>query len=224
MEPSRADRILERWDRYSRQTRRPGLPIRRRTAAPAVARSTVTGLVFVALVVIAGGLYFGVPRSRDGGTAASNSPATATPSNLEASLGATNPSESGASSAQPSAEWGPLAVIAPPDGTDLALAGGVIRVTEECVYLESSGELTLLFWPADLTTWVPVSREIAFTNADATTATVGDGDRVALGGGGDSEDESGVSGEDWVRSIEWVAEPAASCALDRRFGVGAVFD
>jgi hypothetical protein len=118
--------------------------------------------------------------------------------------------------------WGPLAVIPPQDGADSARTEGTLRITEECVHVEWRGELTFLFWPADRTLWDAASRAITFRNFDGTFATVSDGDTVVLGGGGDSAAESGLTGEQWVSSMRWVAPPAASCSLDQRWAVGAV--
>jgi hypothetical protein len=126
-------------------------------------------------------------------------------------------------SASPVETWGPLAVIPPPDGTDLASNEGTLRITDACVYLEDpGGDLWLLVWPADRTTWSEESRSITFENFDGSVVTVVDGDRVGLGGGGSSEAESGISGEEWVRRIDWVAPPSSSCSLDLRFFVGGV--
>jgi hypothetical protein len=118
--------------------------------------------------------------------------------------------------------WGPLAVIPPQDGTDSARNEGTLRITDTCVYLERADGVELLFWPADRTTWDAPSRTITFENFDGRMVTVADGDEVVLGGGGDSEAESGVSDDAWVERMEWVAPPDPSCPLDPRFGVGAV--
>ena len=133
-------------------------------------------------------------------------------------------SSSGASpSAEPGAAWGPLAVIPPQDGADTGRSQGTLRVTDSCVLLaEAGGDEALLFWPADRTAWDAESETITFTNFDGSVVTVGDRDEVVLGGGGDSEAESGVSADEWVRTMEWVAPPAASCPLEHRWGVGAV--
>lgn len=95
-------------------------------------------------------------------------------------------------------------------------------ITDACVYLVSRGEKTLLFWPADRTRWNEETRAITFSNFDGTVVTVTDGDAVVLGGGGDSTAESGISGQEWVRRITWVAPPDPSCSAEERFGVGVV--
>jgi hypothetical protein len=129
----------------------------------------------------------------------------------------------GSPSAGPSADpWGPLAVISPQDGADQARNEGTMRITDTCVTLERLGEVTLLFWPADRTTWNGESRTITFKNFDGTVVTVEDGDEVVVGGSGDSVGESGLSGQEWVDRFDWVAAPAPSCPLDLRWGVGAV--
>jgi hypothetical protein len=128
-----------------------------------------------------------------------------------------------ASPSGPSANvWGPLAVIPPQDGADQARTEGTLRITDTCVTLERLGEVQLLFWPADRTTWDGMARAVTFENFDGTVVTVSDGDDVVLGGGGDSELESGRSGQEWVDDMEWVAPPDTSCPLETRWGVGAV--
>ena len=118
--------------------------------------------------------------------------------------------------------WGPLAVIPPQDGADTARTEGTLRITDACVHVEWRGQLTFLFWPADRTIWDAEARAITFRNFDGTFATVSDGDSVVLGGSGDSAAESGITDEQWVSSMRWVAPPAASCSLDQRWGVGGV--
>ena len=118
--------------------------------------------------------------------------------------------------------WGPLAVVPPQDGADTARTEGTLRITDACVFLETPREVTLLFWPSDRTTWRAEPRTISFTNFDGRIVTVRDGDHVVLGGGGDSQAESGVSGEQWLQRMLWVAPPSRSCSLDLRWAVGAV--
>jgi hypothetical protein len=129
----------------------------------------------------------------------------------------------GSPSVQPSSgPLGPLAVIPRQDGADTARAEGTLRITDACVYLTAGSTTTLLFWPADRTMWNTESRAITFRNVDGSVVTVGDGDHVILGGGGDSQADSGISGAAWVKQMDWIAPPAASCSLDPRWGVGAV--
>ena len=230
MERSRADRILANWDSISRQAMPPGLP-RRSAVTTGLPASTLSAAVVLVLAIAAAGIWLGLPRG-EGQLGAepsaspaepSASPAEPSPSPAEPSPSAVEPSPSPAASWPSDAEaWGPLAVIPPQDGTDLARNEGTLRITDTCVYLESTGELWLLVWPADLTTWSAESRTITFENYDGRVVSVGDGDHVVIGGGGDSEAESGISGEEWVRRAEWVAEPAPSCSLDPRFSVGVV--
>ena len=105
------------------------------------------------------------------------------------------------------------------DGADTARIEGTLRITPTCVFLESGGGETALFWPADRTAWNREPATIMFTNFDGSTAEVRDGDEVVLGGGQGLED---VSAEEWIRQTEWVAPPSLSCALESRWGVGAV--
>lgn len=120
--------------------------------------------------------------------------------------------------AEPSLAWGPLAVIdpVPPVAIGEALATGTIRITEECVLLDDGGSEVLLVWMADRTTWDPVARTVTFANNDGPVGTVGDGDHVVLGGGGESAEEGKL------RDIVWLSPPAPSCPGDERFTVGEV--
>lgn len=222
MDRSNADRILAGWDSFSRRVSSPGIPPRR-AVTTALPVSTLMGAAILVVVVLAAGLWFGLPRLvGQPGAQASPSPSEPSASPVEPSASPVEPSPS------PVGSWGPLAVIPPQDGTDLARNEGTLRITDACVYLEDpGGDLWLLTWPADRTTWSEESRSITFENFaafDGTIVTVGDGDPVVLGGGGSSEAESGISGEEWVRRVDWVAPPAPSCSLDRRFHVGVVGD
>lgn len=219
MDRSRADRVLADWDRISRQTSRPHLAPRK-AVATALPVSTISAAVLLIVVVAGASLWLSLPpRVGEPGGQASPSLATSPSPEPSDSVG---PSPSVEPSPSLVGTWGPLAVIPPQDGTDLARTEGTLRITDACVVLESQGKVTLLFWPADRTTWDGGSRAITFENYDGSVVTVSDGDHVVLGGGGDSEAESGISGQDWVRGMVWVAKPASSCPLDVRFGVGAV--
>jgi hypothetical protein len=212
MERSRADRILADWDRVSRTASRPALPPHRpvTTALPV---ATITAAALILVVVVAAGLWFGLPPG------VGQPGVQASPSPLEPSASPLEPS------ASPVKTWGPLAVRPPQDGTDMARNEGTLRITDTCVYLEDpGGDLWLLSWRANQATWSEQSRAITFENfwADGSVVTVRDGDYVVLGGSGGGAAESGESGEEWVRRGDWVAPPAPSCALDRWFGVGIV--
>ena len=120
------------------------------------------------------------------------------------------------------ADWGPLAVMHAAGGMD-ALSTGTLRITATCVLLETAGgESELLVWPADRTRWDDASASVVFTESDGTETALRDGQLVSLGGGGDSTLEGGISGEEWVASIDWVAAPDPSCPMETRWFVSAV--
>lgn len=122
--------------------------------------------------------------------------------------------------------WGPLAVLPAQDGMDTLAAGGPLRITDTCVYLEAHGLVYLLFWHADQVTWNEESRTITFENFpwndSGRIVTLRDGDNVVVGGSGGGDEEGGESSEQFVRRMDWVAPPASSCKLDPWWSVGAV--
>jgi hypothetical protein len=123
----------------------------------------------------------------------------------------------------PESVWGPLAVIPPQDGSDTGLAVGTLDITDTCVYLvQQGGDKMLLFWPGDRTRWIEAVRAISFSNFDGTVVTAADGDAVAVMGGGDRTDESGVSGREWARQMVWVVPPDPSCSAEVRWGAGGL--
>lgn len=219
MKRSNADRIQTDPDRVRRDARDAAPRTRIATALPALA---IIGAAPMVVAVVVAGLWLGLPP-RVGQLGAQASASRVEPSAVEplASPITRSPLEPSVSSID---RWGPLAVIPPQGGADTGRAEGKLRITDSCVLLESPGEVMLLFWPADRTTWSAESRAISFKNFDGSVFTVSDGDHVVLGGGGDSEAESGISGAEWVRRTKWVAPPASSCPLDPRWGVGGVGD
>ncbi|MBA2720450.1 MAG: hypothetical protein H0U52_14600 [Chloroflexi bacterium] len=118
--------------------------------------------------------------------------------------------------------WGPLAIVPPQDGTDSARTEGTLRITDTCVFLATAGGDDLLVWPADRTTWNPKARTVTFANSDGRTVSAGDGTPVVMGGGGDSNRESGSTTEAWMARTPWVARPSVSCPLESRWWVGAL--
>lgn len=116
--------------------------------------------------------------------------------------------------------WGPLAVVAGDGSGDLALIEGILKVSDECVLLHERGEDVLLVWPADRTSWDPDTKTINYESTDGAATTLRDGDLVTFGGGGSSVNEDGIGDEEFIASVDWVAEPAPSCVVDTRWFVG----
>lgn len=196
MKMSRADHILGDWDRVSRRGSRPAPPRRAPVISTRFPGSTVAGAAVILVVIVAVGGWYG--RLQDPGSAG------------------TGPSPSSTEG------WGPLAVVRATGG-DMALSAGRLRITDACVYLEGAGdERSLLVWPADRTAWSADSRTINFKNLDGSTVPLRDGDQITLGGGGDSDAESGIPAKEWIRRTEWVAAPASSCPAEVRWSVGDV--
>ncbi len=129
-----------------------------------------------------------------------------------------------ASPSASSATWGPLAVVDIDYGAEARFAG-ILRITETCAFVEEDGlEPTLVIWPDKRTGWHEDAREVTFQNRDGREATLRDGDEVSFSGGGDSVSEGGLPGDEWVKTIDWVAEPDPSCPLDARWTVNEVVD
>lgn len=121
----------------------------------------------------------------------------------------------------PAPDWGPLAVDRTDAGMD-ALIHGTLVMTDECVFLDERGERVLLVWPSDRTAWDPVARTITFGRPGGGVRTIGEGDTVALGGGGSSTAEGGPAAEEWLQTVDWVAPPAPACVTDTRWFVSDV--
>lgn len=121
--------------------------------------------------------------------------------------------------------WGPLAVVAPDSGGGDALIHGTVHMTDTCVLLNEQGDDVLLLWPADRTSWDAEKRRVIFDeDANGSTTTIGNGDKVSLGGGGSSVDEGGVPSDTFMDSVEWAASPNPSCVTDVRWAVGSVVE
>lgn len=97
----------------------------------------------------------------------------------------------------------------------MALGGGVLRVTDECVTLE--GRDALLVWPADRTDWDPAARTITFEDSRGETLTLDDGDAVLLSGSATSAVEGDAHTEP-----DWINPPAESCPAGSRVTIGDV--
>lgn len=119
--------------------------------------------------------------------------------------------------------WGPLAVLSGPPSDDEALIAGSLQIGEDCVTLEEvGGEMVLLVWPSDGTSWNPESKVIEYSDGDRTIE-LSHGDEVAFGGGGDSVAEGGLSTPEWIGSVDgWASEPERSCPARARWFVGGL--
>lgn len=116
--------------------------------------------------------------------------------------------------------WGPLAVLPGSNAIMEARIVGTLHVTDRCVLIETfDGEVALLVWPADRTTWNS-DESVTLQDLDGGAVTMRDGDVVTLGGGGDSAREGGRSGDDWTTRSDWISAPAPSCPDDGWWIVG----
>jgi hypothetical protein len=118
-------------------------------------------------------------------------------------------------------QWGPLAVVRTDAGMEAREEGRLV-LTDECAFIERQGERMLLVWPVERTKWDPTTAEVSFERFDGQIVSVRDGQDVVLGGGGSSEAEDGLSGEEWAAQFDWVASPAPGCVGEARWLVSDV--
>lgn len=97
---------------------------------------------------------------------------------------------------------------------------GTIRVTDQCTFVDSGDFTLLLVWPADRTTWDADDQRVTLASLDGETVTWSDGDRMIVGGGGSSASELGLSPEQHVARMEWVAAPDSRCPAEHVWIVG----
>jgi len=128
-------------------------------------------------------------------------------------------------------EWGPLAVTTSPGNGDAALMMGAIRISDECVVLETIDDRpTLLVWSSGQASWDPQERRILFRARDGAVVELQDGQQVGLGGSGrdlstdrlSPEDQDGPSWDEWLTTISWAAEPDPACRAQSVWFVGEV--
>ncbi len=120
--------------------------------------------------------------------------------------------------AEGGSRWGPLAVAEGEPSGNKALLSGTIEITDKCVFLRTGDDRGLLVWPSNGTEWEQDSRTIRYTAGGEVE--VRDGDSFSVGGGGDSEAESGVDDRTWAQTIDWAAEPDPACFTSTRYFVG----
>lgn len=121
----------------------------------------------------------------------------------------------------PALQWGPVAAFQSPLQMD-ARNEGVLRITDQCTFLERGGERSLLAWPAERTRWNAGAASISFRTRSGNEVTVRDGDEIVLGGGGSSRAEGGGTGAEWASRLTWVSPPDASCLVDFRWEISEV--
>jgi hypothetical protein len=130
------------------------------------------------------------------------------------------------SSPPTSAEWGPLAVARDDVGADFGRTVGTLEISDECVrLLEETGDRLILAWWSEAVRWDTEQAAIVFAARDGGSVTVRDGQRVALGGSGETfavGSAEQVDRQAWVDSIAWVVPPNRSCDADGAWGVGNV--
>jgi hypothetical protein len=68
----------------------------------------------------------------------------------------------------PGADWGPLAVVPPSDGSRTARTEGTVLISSDCVVLDGGDTRSLLVWPADRTSWDASANGLRFDNVDGT--------------------------------------------------------
>lgn len=117
----------------------------------------------------------------------------------------------------------PLAIAKGTSG-DLALAGGVLEITDRCVFLELGGNRTLLVWPEGRTSWDGRTRTIRFKQLNGIWVELRSGQPIAFGGGGSSDGEDGLSGEQWAARLSWEAPPARECLTKTRWFITDLSD
>jgi hypothetical protein len=97
---------------------------------------------------------------------------------------------------RPEEIWGPLAVVENAGGME-ALTEGIVRIDQDCAYLDHGPEKTLLVWPANRTRWQPPG-SIVFERLDGERLVIENGHQYAFGGGSKPV-------------VDWVNKPNLSC-------------
>ena len=108
-----------------------------------------------------------------------------------------------------SGDFGPLAVIESPGGSDALGGTGPVHIDDDCVTMTlSNGDILLLIWHAAEVRWDEQEQEITFSSAaspDAEPITIRDGDTITVGG---ASLEGDVPVE---RNLSWLATPNPAC-------------
>ncbi len=103
----------------------------------------------------------------------------------------------------------------------MALMTGAIRISDECVVLESADDRsTLLVWSSDQASWEPRAGRILFRTRDGGVVELRDGQQIGLGGSGrglsaevlSPGEWDGLSWDEWLPTVDWAAAPDPTCA------------
>ena len=130
-------------------------------------------------------------------------------------VGCARPSET--PSASPPSSWGPLAVVNEPANGDFARTEGTVRLEGDCAMLElNTGDLVLLVWSADQTTWLAERQTVRYRNVSGGGLEVADGDSVSIGGSGMTfvGPEAMWTWHEWIDRRDWMATPHDLCRAD----------
>jgi hypothetical protein len=109
---------------------------------------------------------------------------------------------------------GPLALILSTEGGDTARSEGSLDLAGSCATLHSTGEIALLVWPIDRTSWNADDGSVAFRNSDGSPTVARNGDLVVVGGSGESFEEAGITLQEWEAQQRWAISPSGQCRAD----------
>jgi hypothetical protein len=112
-----------------------------------------------------------------------------------------------------------LAVLDMPEGAahGQALFPGVLRVTDDCVFLEQNGRNVLLIWDPHRVRWDAFRTQINHRNDNGAAVTVADGAKIEIGGGGAQDFP-----EPYIERAAWLSEPNDACLAGGAIVVGGV--
>jgi hypothetical protein len=113
-------------------------------------------------------------------------------------------------------------------GGDMSRTEGVLRLSDNCVVLENANDASeLLVWSRERTAWDPGGRRVLLRLLNGSEIALADGQAVAIGGSGRAfSDDPGareaIPWDEWIASVDWVAEPDPACEVDSYWAVGDV--
>lgn len=115
-------------------------------------------------------------------------------------------------------DWGPLAVTKGRFDSELLTTGGIVRITADCVFVETRTQgFVLLVWWQGTAHWDAATRLIRHRDNEGPEE-LRSGDSVSLGG----SREHVPDWSDWVGRIDWTAPPKPACETPTVWYVGAI--